>query len=74
MESTQVAIVGMGTVGSGVSKLLLQNGDRVARHSGRQLILAHAVVREHCRVGSDSTVAPSIVGATVDVTRASFSP
>lgn len=46
MESTQVAIVGMGTVGSGVAKLLLQNGDRVARHSGRKLILTHAVVRD----------------------------
>lgn len=46
MESTQVAIVGMGTVGSGVAKLLLQHGDRVARHSGRKLVLAHAIVSD----------------------------
>ena len=46
MEKTNVAIVGMGTVGSGVARLLLDHGDRTARHAGRTLWLTHAVVRD----------------------------
>jgi homoserine dehydrogenase len=46
MEKTGVAIVGMGTVGAGVARLLLDHGDRTARHAGRQLWLTHAVVRD----------------------------
>ncbi|MCA9129839.1 MAG: homoserine dehydrogenase [Planctomycetales bacterium] len=45
MEKTKVAIVGLGTVGSGVAKLLLDHGDRTARHAGRTLWLEKAVVR-----------------------------
>ncbi len=46
MEKTRVAIVGMGTVGTGVAKLLLDHGDRLARHAGRVLWLEKAVVRD----------------------------
>ncbi|QEG23752.1 Homoserine dehydrogenase [Mariniblastus fucicola] len=46
MEKTGVAIVGMGTVGAGVARLLLDHGDRTARHAGRTLWLTHAVVRD----------------------------
>lgn len=46
MEKTKVAIIGMGTVGSGVAKLLLDYGDRTARHAGRTLWLEKAVVRD----------------------------
>jgi homoserine dehydrogenase len=46
MEKTKVAIVGVGTVGSGVAKLLLDHGDRTARHAGRTLWLEKAVVRD----------------------------
>ena len=46
MEKTGVGIVGMGTVGSGVARLLLDHGDRTARHAGRTLWLTHAVVRD----------------------------
>ena len=45
MVKTEVAIVGMGTVGSGVARLLLDHGDRTARHAGRTLWLSHVVVR-----------------------------
>ncbi len=53
MEKTKVAIVGLGTVGSGVARLLLDHGDRTARHAGRTLWLEKAVVRDvdkvrHC--------------------------
>ena len=46
MEKTNVAIVGLGTVGSGVARLLLDHGDRTARHAGRTMWLKKAVVRD----------------------------
>lgn len=49
MEKTKVAIVGLGTVGSGVARLLLDHGDRTARHAGRTLWLEKAVVRDISR-------------------------
>jgi homoserine dehydrogenase len=46
MEKTKVGIVGLGTVGSGVAKLLLDHGDRTARHAGRTLWVEEVVVRD----------------------------
>jgi homoserine dehydrogenase len=46
MRKTKVAIGGMGIVGSGVARLLLDHGDRTARHAGRTLWLQKAVVRD----------------------------
>lgn len=46
MEKSFVGIVGMGTVGAGVARLLLDHGDRTARHAGRTLWLQHVVVRD----------------------------
>ena len=46
MDTTKVAIIGLGTVGSGVAHLLLDHGDRTARHAGRTLWLEKAVVRD----------------------------
>lgn len=43
MNSAKVAIVGFGTIGSGVAKLLLENRDRVARHAGRPVELVRIV-------------------------------
>jgi homoserine dehydrogenase len=44
MEKTKVGIVGLGTVGTGVAKILLDHGDRTARHAGRTLWLEKVVV------------------------------
>ena len=46
MDRTKVAIVGLGTVGSGVARLLLDYGDRTARHAGRRLWLEQVVVED----------------------------
>lgn len=46
MEKIGVAIIGMGTVGTGVAKILLDHGDRTARHAGTAPWLTHAVVRD----------------------------
>ncbi|HEY1068841.1 MAG TPA: homoserine dehydrogenase, partial [Pirellulales bacterium] len=45
-QKTKVALVGMGTVGTGVARLLLEYGDRTARHAGRTLWLEAAVVSD----------------------------
>src|SRR5215813_10142852 len=44
MDQVKVAIVGMGTVGTGVARLLVEHGERAARHSGRQVVLESVVV------------------------------
>lgn len=46
MEKTKVGIIGLGTVGSGVARILLDQGDRTARHAGKVLWLEKAVVRD----------------------------
>ena len=43
MGNVKVAIIGFGTVGSGVARLLLEHGQRIARHVGRRVELAHVV-------------------------------
>ncbi|MCP4191913.1 MAG: homoserine dehydrogenase [Planctomycetaceae bacterium] len=46
MTEAKVAIIGLGTVGSGVAKILLDQSERVSRHAGRPLNLAKVVVRD----------------------------
>jgi homoserine dehydrogenase len=46
MDRTKVAIVGFGTIGTGVAKLLLDQGDRTARHAGRTLWLEQVVDKD----------------------------
>lgn len=46
MQLTKVAIVGMGTVGTGVAQLLIEHGDRTARHAGRTLWVDKVVVSD----------------------------
>jgi len=43
MNTAKVAIVGFGTVGTGVARLLLEHGQRIARHAGKRLELAQVV-------------------------------
>ena len=43
MKTSKVAIVGFGTIGSGVARLLLEYGDRIARQAGQRLELARVV-------------------------------
>ena len=46
MDKVKVAIVGMGTVGTGVARLLLDFGERTAQHAGRKLCLTQVVVQD----------------------------
>lgn len=45
-EKTCVALIGLGTVGTGVARILLDHGDRTARHAGRTLWLNQVLVRD----------------------------
>lgn len=49
MPKTKVAIVGVGTVGAGVARILLDHGDRTAKNAGATLWLQKAVVRDLTR-------------------------
>ncbi len=46
MPNTKVAIVGLGTVGTGVARILLEFGQRTARQAGRNLVLGQVVVSD----------------------------
>jgi homoserine dehydrogenase len=46
MEQVAVGLLGVGTVGAGVVRLLNEHGDRVARRAGRRVALKWAVVRD----------------------------
>src|SRR5215213_10770197 len=65
MEKTKVAIIGLGTVGSGVARLLLDHGDRTARHAGRILWLEKAVVRD-LKKARDCELPAGVLTANVD--------
>lgn len=45
-DPLRVAIVGLGTVGTGVARILLQHPERIARRAGRSIELRRAVVRD----------------------------
>ena len=49
MNTAKVAIVGFGTIGSGVARLLLENRERIARHVGRPIELAQVVDKDLTR-------------------------
>ncbi len=46
MEPYGIALIGCGTVGGGVARLLLEHADRLAARAGRPLELRHVVVRD----------------------------
>jgi homoserine dehydrogenase len=46
MEHVRVGLIGLGTVGTGVARLLLEHSDRIARRAGRPVRLVWAAVRD----------------------------
>ena len=46
IEPLNIALLGCGTVGGGVAKMLLEQGERLAARAGRPLRLRRVVVRE----------------------------
>jgi homoserine dehydrogenase len=45
-QPVRVGIVGLGTVGSGVVRLLVDSADHITRHAGRPIVVERAVVRD----------------------------
>src|SRR5438105_2288539 len=45
-EPYNIALIGCGTVGSGVARLLLEQPERLAARAGRPLVLRRVVVKE----------------------------
>ncbi len=66
MEKTNIAIVGLGTVGSGVARLLLDHGDRTARHAGRTMWLRKAVVRDIEKAKQRMTLPDGVLTDSLD--------
>ena len=46
METTKIAIVGLGTVGTGVARILLDHGEHTKQHAGCAIALEKVVVRD----------------------------
>lgn len=46
MERVAVGLLGLGTVGSGVARLLVEQGDRIARRSGRLVEVKWVLIRD----------------------------
>ncbi len=46
MKTAKVALVGFGTIGSGVARLLLENGPRITRHAGMPVELVRIVDKD----------------------------
>jgi homoserine dehydrogenase len=46
LEQTKVGLVGLGTIGTGVARLMLDFPDRLARHAGREILLKRIVDRD----------------------------
>jgi homoserine dehydrogenase len=46
MTPLRVALLGLGNVGAGVAKILLEHPERVARRAGRPIELRHVIVRD----------------------------
>jgi homoserine dehydrogenase len=49
MTPLRVALLGLGNVGAGVAKLLLEHPDRVARRAGRPIELRQVIVRDRSK-------------------------
>ncbi|HXD87482.1 MAG TPA: homoserine dehydrogenase [Urbifossiella sp.] len=65
-EPLGIALVGCGTVGGGVAKILLEHGDRLAARGGRHLQLKKVVVRD-ANKPRGVRLSPDLMGTVADV-------
>ncbi len=64
MEPLNIALIGCGTVGGGVAKLLLEHPERLAARAGRPLVLKRVVVKDSAKP-RPACLSPALV--TTDV-------
>lgn len=65
METAKVAIIGFGTIGSGVAKLLLEQKDRISRQAGRTVELVSVVDPDTTR-SRNVQLPPGMLTSNVD--------
>src|SRR6185312_16383444 len=61
MEPVAVGLLGLGTVGTGVARLLVSEADRIARRCGRAVDLKWAAVRDPGKLRDVSLGATKVV-------------
>jgi homoserine dehydrogenase len=69
MRECSIALVGCGTVGAGVARILTQHADRVAARAGRAIAVRHVVVRDPAKPRPEG-----LPRATTDVAAAIADP
>jgi len=67
MKTARVAILGFGTIGSGVARILLEHGDRVSRQAGCKVELARVVDPDVSRKRNIQLPAGMLTGDVNDV-------
>ena len=70
-EPVRVGVVGLGTVGSGVVRLLVESADHITRHAGRPIVVERAVCRD---VGKDRGIKLAAERISTDIRDVSRDP
>ena len=70
-EPVRVGVVGLGTVGSGVVRLLVESADHITRHAGRPIVVERAVCRD---VGKDRGIKLAADRISTDIRTVSRDP
>ncbi|MGB8851969.1 MAG: homoserine dehydrogenase [Pirellulales bacterium] len=70
-EPVRVGVVGLGTVGSGVVRLLVESADHITRHAGRPIVVERAVCRD---VGKDRGIKLAADRISTDIRTISRDP
>ena len=68
-DPVRVGVVGLGTVGSGVVRLLVESADHITRHAGRRIVVERAVVRDVSKPRSVSVPGNHISTDIRDISR-----
>jgi homoserine dehydrogenase len=67
----RVGVVGLGTVGSGVVRMLVESADHITRHAGRPIVVERAVCRD---VGKDRGIKLAADRISTDIRTVSRDP
>jgi homoserine dehydrogenase len=68
-DPVRVGVVGLGTVGSGVVRLLVESADHITRHAGRRIVVERAVVHDASKPRSVSVPGNRISTDIRDISR-----
>jgi homoserine dehydrogenase len=68
-EPVRVGVVGLGTVGSGVVRLLVESADHITRHAGRPIVVERAVVKNVSKPRSVQVPGGRLSGDIRDISR-----